>query len=85
MQQKGHQAPGSSRRVGGGQARRRRAGRPMAPARGWLLKIWAGLFAWPLFLALVRGSFREVLAYSWQSGSSMSAAGRSSEAAVSRR
>jgi 5-bromo-4-chloroindolyl phosphate hydrolysis protein len=61
VQQKGYQAPGSSRRVGGGSA----AGEvsAWAPARGWLLKIWAGLFVWPLFLALVRGSFREVFAY----------------------
>jgi 5-bromo-4-chloroindolyl phosphate hydrolysis protein len=63
VQQKGYQAPGSSRRVGGGQAPGAVPAWPMAPARGWLLKIWAGLFVWPLFLALVRGSFREVLAY----------------------
>jgi 5-bromo-4-chloroindolyl phosphate hydrolysis protein len=31
----------------------------MAPARGWLLKICAVAFGWPLFLALIRGSFRD--------------------------
>ncbi|MGD9511458.1 MAG: 5-bromo-4-chloroindolyl phosphate hydrolysis family protein [Geminicoccaceae bacterium] len=61
MQQKGYQAPGSSRRVGGGPGTGGVS--PWAPSRGWLLKISAGLFVWPLFLALVRGSFREVLAY----------------------
>ena len=63
MQQKGHQAPGTSRRVGGGQVTGGLPVLPMSPARGWLLKIWAGLFVWPLFLALMRGSFREALAF----------------------
>lgn len=33
----------------------------MTPARGWLLKFAAFFFAWPLFLALVRGSMGEAV------------------------
>ena len=33
----------------------------LIPARGWLLKIAAFAFAWPLFLALVRGSVHDAL------------------------
>jgi 5-bromo-4-chloroindolyl phosphate hydrolysis protein len=60
--QQGRQASGSSRKIGGGgpgtgsvPAVR------LIPARGWLLKIAAFAFAWPLFLALVRGSSRDAL------------------------
>ena len=63
MQQNGRQAAGSSRRIGGGGPGP--GGTPAArsiPARGWLLKIAASAFAWPLFLALVRGSVRDALA-----------------------
>ncbi len=38
-----------------------RAALLVAPVRGWLLKLWAFAFIWPLFLALVRGSFDEAL------------------------
>ena len=63
MQQKGFQPSGSSRRVGGGGPAGALPALSMAPARGWLLKIAACLFVWPLFLALLRGSLREVFAY----------------------
>lgn len=63
MQQKGFQPSGSSRRVGGGRPAGALPALSMAPARGWLLKIAACLFVWPLFLALLRGSLREVFAY----------------------
>ena len=67
MQQQGRQAAGTSRRVGGGQltddGTTGRTLLPFAPSRGWLLKIWAWAFVWPLFLALIRGSVSEALAY----------------------
>ncbi|MFO1049230.1 MAG: 5-bromo-4-chloroindolyl phosphate hydrolysis family protein [Geminicoccaceae bacterium] len=63
MQEKGFQPAGSSRRVGGGRPTGALPALSMAPARGWLLKISACLFVWPLFLALLRGSLREVSAY----------------------
>ena len=62
MQQNGRQAAGSSRRIGGGSPAT--GGMPMVrllPARGWLLKIAAFAFVWPLFLALVRGSVHDAL------------------------
>jgi 5-bromo-4-chloroindolyl phosphate hydrolysis protein len=66
LQERGREAAGSSRRIGGGRVAGDGAvGRvvlPFAPARGWLLKSWAFLFIWPLFLALVRGSGDEALA-----------------------
>lgn len=34
----------------------------MAAMRGWLLKGWACVFTWPLFLSLLRGSFRDAAA-----------------------
>jgi 5-bromo-4-chloroindolyl phosphate hydrolysis protein len=34
----------------------------LAPVRGWLLKLSAAAFVWPLLLALVRGSAREAAA-----------------------
>ncbi|MFZ1427385.1 MAG: 5-bromo-4-chloroindolyl phosphate hydrolysis family protein [Geminicoccaceae bacterium] len=63
MQQNGRQAAGTARRVGGGNTVT--GGAPIfraAPARGWLLKVWAVIFGWPLFLAMVRGSFRDTFA-----------------------
>ena len=59
MQQNGRQAAGTARKIGGGGPLA--GGVPafrVAPARGWLLKVWAVLFGWPLFLAMVRGSFQ---------------------------
>ncbi len=62
MQQHGRQAAGSSRRIGGGgPAAGDRPAFRMTPARGWLLKLSAAAFAWPLFLALVRGSGSEAI------------------------
>jgi 5-bromo-4-chloroindolyl phosphate hydrolysis protein len=62
LQQHGRQAAGSSRRIGGGQATGDPATLRLAPVRGWLLKLWAVAFVWPLFLALVRGSLAEAVA-----------------------
>jgi 5-bromo-4-chloroindolyl phosphate hydrolysis protein len=62
LQQHGRQAAGGSRRIGGGGPV---AGdRPiyrLAPVRGWVLKLAAFAFVWPLFLALVRGSINETV------------------------
>jgi 5-bromo-4-chloroindolyl phosphate hydrolysis protein len=63
LQQNGREAAGTARRIGGGSAAVGAAGAfRMAPVRGWLLKVWAVLFGWPLFLALIRGSFKDSLA-----------------------
>jgi hypothetical protein len=62
LQQNGRQTAGSSRRIGGGGPAT--GGLPavrLIPSRGWLLKIAAFAFAWPLFLALVRGSVHDAL------------------------
>jgi 5-bromo-4-chloroindolyl phosphate hydrolysis protein len=60
LEQHGRQAAGSSRRVGGGgPAAGNRAVFQPAPARGWVLKLSAFAFIWPLFLALIRGSVDE--------------------------
>lgn len=65
MQQDRRQAAGTSRRIGGGQLAGEvttgRVALPFAPVRGWLLKIFAWAFIWPLFLALIRGSMREAV------------------------
>ncbi len=63
LQQNGRQAAGTARRMGGGNLGTGSAPAfRVAPVRGWLLKVWAGLFGWPLFLAMVRGNFRDTLA-----------------------
>ena len=59
LQQDGRQAAGTSRRIGGGVPTGGAGAFRMIPVRGWLLKVWAALFGWPLFLALIRGSFRD--------------------------
>lgn len=69
MQQDTGFASGSSRRIGGGRAAAAGPTVPPAPgaaprfrplpAQGWLLKASAMLFAWPLLVALLRGSFRD--------------------------
>ena len=62
MQQHGRQAAGSSRRIGGGAPTAgNRPAFQLAPVRGWLLKLSAFAFVWPLFLALVRGSGAEAI------------------------
>ena len=62
MQQHGRQAAGSSRRIGGGAPTvGNRQAFQLAPVRGWLLKLSAFAFVWPLFLALVRGSGAEAI------------------------
>ena len=62
MQQRGPQAAGSSRRIGGGgPATGNRSAFQVAPTRGWLLRLSAFAFMWPLFLALVRGSGDEAI------------------------
>ena len=63
LQQNGRQAAGTARRVGGGNTMT--GGAPafrVAPTRGWLLKVGAVLFGWPLFLAMIRGNFRDTFA-----------------------
>lgn len=58
MQQNGRYAPGGSRKLGGGFGLPAR-GASAWPVQGWLLKGASVAFVWPLFLALLRGSFRE--------------------------
>ena len=64
MQQNGRFAAGTARKIGGGAAPATgMAPRlPLASVRGWLLKGFAVSFTWPLFLALLRGSFRDAAA-----------------------
>jgi len=60
LQQNGRFTAGSARKIGGGgPAPGAATSFRIAPARGWLLKLCAAAFGWPLFLALVRGSFRD--------------------------
>lgn len=61
MQRQGREVAGSSRRIGGGPATGDRSAFRLAPARGWLLKLSAFAFVWPLLLALVRGSVDEAV------------------------
>ncbi len=63
MQQNGRYAAGSARKIGGGGPTI--GGAPsfrVAPTRGWLLKVFAVAYGWPLFLALIRGSARDAAA-----------------------
>jgi 5-bromo-4-chloroindolyl phosphate hydrolysis protein len=64
VQQNGRFAAGTARKIGGGAAPATgMAPRlPLASVRGWLLKGFAVSFTWPLFLALLRGSFRDAAA-----------------------
>jgi 5-bromo-4-chloroindolyl phosphate hydrolysis protein len=60
VQQNGRFAAGSARKIGGGgPAVGSAPSFRLAPTRGWLLKVCAVAFGWPLFLALIRGSFRD--------------------------
>lgn len=61
MQRNSRQAPGSSRRIGGGTSAADLAFHRWTP-RGWVLKIAGAAFVWPLFLSLMRGSFRDAVA-----------------------